>query len=158
MNYRRFALGAGLSEALSCTIAPGLLHEKQRKNRFESAMKSIPHPEKAFKGGEDAAFINEKLLCVCDGVGGWNKKGIDPALFTRELVENLQIDYSELEGGLQPGMLVRLKELLVHSVKKQTKKGSSTCVLALLHEGDPFLRTLNLGDSAYILARFNPTS
>lgn len=31
----------------------------------------IPHPEKAHKGGEDALFVDPKLLVVADGVGGW---------------------------------------------------------------------------------------
>ena len=31
----------------------------------------IPHPEKAYKGGEDALFHESKILAVADGVGGW---------------------------------------------------------------------------------------
>ena len=45
----------------------------------------IPHPEKAYKNGEDAYYVRENLLCVADGVGGWATQGIDPAKFSRKL-------------------------------------------------------------------------
>lgn len=41
-----------------------------------------PHEEKLLKGGEDAAVISERLVAVCDGVGGWSTQGIDPAEFS----------------------------------------------------------------------------
>ncbi len=31
----------------------------------------IPHPDKVYKGGEDAISENQSLLAVADGVGGW---------------------------------------------------------------------------------------
>ncbi len=39
----------------------------------------IPHPDKAYRGGEDAYYSSERLLVVADGVGGWNNQGIDPS-------------------------------------------------------------------------------
>ena len=47
----------------------------------------IPHPEKAYKGGEDALYANNEILSVADGVGGWADQGIDPANFSRKLCE-----------------------------------------------------------------------
>ena len=41
-------------------------------------------------GGEDAWYTSERLLSVADGVGGWNRHGIDPALFSRKLMDNLK--------------------------------------------------------------------
>ncbi len=41
--------------------------------RLQSAAFILPHPEKAYKGGEDAAFVlaNQRVIAVADGVGGW---------------------------------------------------------------------------------------
>ena len=46
---------------------------------------AIPHFKKKKKGGEDSFFASEKLLVITDGVGGWNKLGIDPSHYSREL-------------------------------------------------------------------------
>lgn len=56
------------------------------RSHFELGAKIIPHPSKMQKGGEDAYWANSKLLAIADGVGGWNSKGIDPSLYSRELV------------------------------------------------------------------------
>jgi serine/threonine protein phosphatase PrpC len=47
----------------------------------------IPHIKKRDKGGEDAYVISpdNSMIAMADGVGGWNKKGVDPALFSNEL-------------------------------------------------------------------------
>ena len=54
-----------------------------------------PHLKKVEKGGEDAYFITEddSVVGMADGVGGWNKKGIDPALFSNELCANFKQIY-----------------------------------------------------------------
>jgi len=53
----------------------------------------IPHPEKAYKGGEDACFCNNQLLCVADGVGGWADHGVDPGLYSKELVKHIESNF-----------------------------------------------------------------
>ncbi len=55
----------------------------------------IPHPEKVHKGGEDAYYVNEKLLAVADGVGGWAAHGIDPGLYSKELCRHIDAIYNE---------------------------------------------------------------
>ena len=55
------------------------------RSHFEFGAKIIPHPDKMEKGGEDAYWANDKLLAIADGVGGWNSRGIDPSLYSREL-------------------------------------------------------------------------
>ena len=45
----------------------------------------IPHPDKIEKNGEDAYYADEQILSVADGVGGWAKYGVDPALYSRKL-------------------------------------------------------------------------
>ena len=48
---------------------------------------------------------------------------------------------------------INLKELLAKSVNETKSIGTSTFVSALLHENDPVLSGLNLGDSGYMLLR-----
>lgn len=61
------------------------------KQRLVSAAVQIPHPDKAYKGGEDAFIISEDgmMVAVADGVGGWNDVGVDPALFSKELCHHV---------------------------------------------------------------------
>jgi serine/threonine protein phosphatase PrpC len=50
---------------------------------------------------------------------------------------------------------MNLKDILVQSVKDTKSIGTSTFVATLLHEKEPILYGLNLGDSGYILVRDN---
>jgi protein phosphatase PTC7 len=43
----------------------------------------MPHPEKEFKGGEDASAASQLMIAVADGVGGWAESGVDPALYSK---------------------------------------------------------------------------
>lgn len=47
----------------------------------------IPHYEKKKKAGEDAYFADTNILSIADGVGAWVEQGVDPALYSRKLVE-----------------------------------------------------------------------
>ena len=51
--------------------------------KFNFGSYMIPHPDKAYKGGEDAVFVSDKILSVADGVGGWAEVGVDPALYSK---------------------------------------------------------------------------
>ena len=53
--------------------------------RFHAGLHLRPHPNKRHKGGEDAAALNDRLLCLADGVGGWAESGVDPAIYSRRL-------------------------------------------------------------------------
>ena len=56
-----------------------------------------PYFEKRYKKGEDcyailSRFENKEktnLICVLDGVGGWQRKIVDPGLFTKEMVVHI---------------------------------------------------------------------
>ena len=48
-------------------------------------MANIPHYKKRERGGEDGWISAENMIAVADGVGGWNNRGVDPGIFTREL-------------------------------------------------------------------------
>jgi len=62
-------------------------------------------------------------MVVLDGVGGWNDQGVDPGLFSRQLVNLISLERHN--NGLLP-----LKNLLNEAVRKTTFKGSSTACLA----------------------------
>lgn len=61
--------------------------DKKFKFKFLHGSHMIPHPEKAYKGGEDAMFTSDNLLVVADGVGGWADQGVDPGLYSKKLCE-----------------------------------------------------------------------
>lgn len=49
-------------------------------------MYNIPHPDKQQKGGEDAGLATDTFLAVADGVGGWAESGIDPGIYSKNLI------------------------------------------------------------------------
>ena len=55
------------------------------KNTLNAGIYINPHYAKRHKGGEDAACMNENMLCVADGVGGWAESGVDPAIYSKKL-------------------------------------------------------------------------
>ena len=117
-------------------------------------MANIPHYKKRERGGEDGWISSENMIAVADGVGGWNNRGVDPGIFTRELCGLVLARYrqwltSKRRWQMDPW------ELLVESIKEARARGTCTFVLALLDEVDPHLRVLNLGDSGYMLLRRN---
>ena len=68
------------------------------QNVMHTGASMLPHMEKRDKGGEDAYLMSNDftVIAVADGVGGWNKKGIDPALFSNELVGHFLKHYHNL--------------------------------------------------------------
>lgn len=100
------------------------------KNTFASGVFLNPHFAKRFKGGEDAACINDRLICVADGVGGWAESGIDPALYSKQLCSIIDVLYrsGDERYTMSP------KQLLVDAVKKNQEIGSCTCCLLVLDE------------------------
>lgn len=80
--------------------------------RLESAWASLPHPVKAYRGGEDVRMAvnvgQVSLIGVFDGVGGWADHGIDPALYAREMAYVI-----ERELSLQPDICSQHEKPLV---------------------------------------------
>ncbi len=115
---------------------------------FRQSVNMIPHYEKRHKGGEDAYVSNERLIVVADGVGGWSEVGVDPGLFSKQLVKDIEAQFNKNPKG-------SLKEMLVEAVKVNKHIGSSTAVLATMDvtDGSVVLRTTNLGDSGYVIFR-----
>lgn len=108
----------------------------------------IPHPAKVDKGGEDAWFICETGRCmgVADGVGGWAEIGIDPGLYSRELMAHAKVKALETEPGSDMP-----QEILEYAHKKTLARGSSTACVLCVDQG--VLHASNLGDSGFLVVR-----
>ncbi|CDW74148.1 serine threonine family 2c [Stylonychia lemnae] len=119
-----------------------------QKSHFTYGVSMLPHIEKRQRGGEDAYFADDQFMVVLDGVGGWNDQGVDPGLFSRQLVSLISLERHHNDQQT-------LKNILVEAVKKTTFKGSSTACLARINQnlGGAVLETTNLGDSGYALFR-----
>ena len=59
---------------------------------FYAAGVTAPHARKKSKGGEDAFFTDALAMVVgiADGVGGWERLGVDPAAYSRTLMEECE--------------------------------------------------------------------
>jgi len=108
----------------------------------------VPHPEKAYRGGEDALFVSTDFNStgVADGVGGWSNQGIDPGLFSRQLMFGAK-EAVEDKGAKDP---VRILSLAYKQVRVP---GSSTACIIVLDGDERMLRGANLGDSGILVLR-----
>ncbi|XP_022136762.1 probable protein phosphatase 2C 80 isoform X2 [Momordica charantia] len=129
----------------------GLLGERTLKLLSGSCY--LPHPAKEKTGGEDAHFIcvDEHVIGVADGVGGWADVGVDAGKFARELMLNsITAVQEQPRDSVDP---VKVLEKAHSSIT--TAQGSSTaCIIALSEKG---LRAINLGDSGFIVIRDGST-
>lgn len=102
----------------------------------------LPHPDKEETGGEDAHFIcvDEQVIGVADGVGGWADVGVDAGLFSRELMSNsVRAIQEEPKDSIDPARVLEK----AHSGSKA--KGSSTaCIIALTEKVCVFTFASNL--------------
>lgn len=108
----------------------------------------IPHPAKADKGGEDAYFVCESGRClgVADGVGGWAEIGIDPGLYSRELMNHAK----EFAVTMEPGA-DGPQQILEYAHRNTAARGSCTaCILCVYGSS---LHASNLGDSGFMVVR-----
>eukprot|EP00742_Colponemidia_sp_Colp-10_P002956 GILJ01003154.1.p1 GENE.GILJ01003154.1~~GILJ01003154.1.p1 ORF type:complete len:277 (-),score=47.54 GILJ01003154.1:182-1012(-) len=118
---------------------------QSRYLHFDFAARVIPHPEKAAKGGEDAFFASKRALAVADGVGGWADSGVDPALYSRSLMQNVG---QQMESNpLDP------KAELVKAAAAVKETGTSTACVLILDDQAKCIRSANLGDSGYLVFR-----
>lgn len=109
----------------------------------------IPHPEKRAKGGEDAAYVDDGILVVADGVGGWASRGVDPAIYSKKLVLNVQ----NLWKGDKERFRFNPKELIIQATRPLDVLGSSTLVICTLSQENPMLYSAYMGDSGYMIFR-----
>ena len=113
---------------------------------------NLPHPEKLVKGGEDAFFADDAsgTFGVADGVGGSASDGVDPGLFSREMVRQCHSALSSQETPLRDALSVVGGEL---GSRQPPLGGSSTLLIGQLDAESHLLHMLNLGDSGAMLFR-----
>ncbi|TNV76749.1 hypothetical protein FGO68_gene3286 [Halteria grandinella] len=127
--------------------------EKGPINRFQAAVTNIPDHKKRDRGGEDAWILTEELLAVADGVGGWNRKGVNPGIFARELCANVWGDYKQMRQEGKKCSDINIRQLLINAVARTKATGTSTFVMAMMEREEAVLKTLNLGDSGFLIVR-----
>lgn len=111
---------------------------------LNSATVSIPHPDKKYKRGEDAFFTSDKGIGVFDGVGGWAIEGIDAGLYSKGLAKYCATHLKRISQS---------HRLLTGAVASTSAKGSSTALLAVLHDDNNTLNICNVGDCVLIIIR-----
>ncbi|EAL67260.1 protein phosphatase 2C-related protein [Dictyostelium discoideum AX4] len=111
----------------------------------------IPHPNKRHKGGEDAYFISidQNVIGVADGVGGWGDVGIDPSEYSNTLMKGSKIGADSQKVERDP--LIIMEQGYQYA---QDVKGSSTCCIVVLSATNNIL-SANLGDSGFLVIRNN---
>ncbi|GAQ92213.1 hypothetical protein KFL_009470050 [Klebsormidium nitens] len=110
-----------------------------------------PHPDKVEKGGEDAYFVSARgggVIGVADGVSGVAEDGIDPALYSRELMALAHAAAEALPAAAEdPRSVLEAAHAGVRAA------GACTAVVAALEGGPGKLRVANLGDSGLRVLR-----
>lgn len=136
----------GLALFLSYSTTPQKKEEEHIKQEiwnYQAAVASIPHPSKKYKGGEDAYFISHHVFGVADGVGGWERHGIDPSLYSNKLMQEASLVVQETDD---PSVILQRAYDASHSVI-----GSSTACIITFKESK--LIAANLGDSGFLVIR-----
>jgi len=96
---------------------------------------------------------NADVIGVADGVGGWRAYGVDPGLFSVNLMRNCErLVKAGYFVGSQPSKLLEqgFREM---QENKQQIIGSSTACLMMLSHTDLKLYTTNIGDSGFLVVR-----
>lgn len=104
-----------------------------------------PRRDKVATGGEDAFFVDANgSLAVADGVSGWGEVGVDPAKYSRALVQLARAALAEnnVEDPLAALDAAHLGTAL---------PGAATALVACLKEGA--LRVAVLGDCGFRVVR-----
>jgi len=107
-----------------------------------------PDPE-----ARDQSKGNADVIGVADGVGGWRAYGVDPGLFSNNLMRNCErLVRAGFFTNSQPKALLEqgFREM---QENKQQIIGSSTACLMMLSHTDLKLYTTNIGDSGFLVVR-----
>ncbi|KAM6594720.1 hypothetical protein CsatA_002423 [Cannabis sativa] len=100
--------------------------------------------------GDDAHFVSrdEQTIGVADGVGGWDKNGIDSGKYARSLIVNSSTNVNNklLSEIIDPKTIIREA-----FSKNSNLEGSSTMCVVTHNNG--MLRGANIGDSGFLVFR-----
>jgi len=96
---------------------------------------------------------NADVIGVADGVGGWRAYGVDPGLFSVNLMKSCErLVVAGYFSSNKPAMLLA-QGFLEMQENKQQIIGSSTACLMMLSHTDLKLYTANIGDSGFLVVR-----
>lgn len=115
----------------------------------------VPGPETAGAGGgaHSERRGNADVIGVADGVGGWRAYGVDPGLFSVNLMKSCErLVVAGYFSSNKPAMLLA-QGFLEMQENKQQIIGSSTACLMMLSHTDLKLYTANIGDSGFLVVR-----
>lgn len=142
----------GLEQLSSLAVSTETRIPTQNTLKLLSGACYWPHPAKVETGGEDAHIIcvDEQVIGVADGVGGWADVGVNAGEYARELMQNSMKAIQESpDGDVDP------LQVLEKAHASTSAMGSSTaCIIALKNQN---LHAINLGDSGFIIVRDGST-
>jgi hypothetical protein len=88
----------------------------------------LPHPDKAYRGGEDWYFIagHQQAFGVADGVGGWAEVGVDAGAYARSIMGHAkqQAEALAAAAGAAAGSLCS-QAILEHAYVRVDAQGGS---------------------------------
>jgi len=104
---------------------------------------------------------DQMVIAIADGVGGWRKRGVDPAKFSRCLMDQTHLIVSKATENLGEVLLASdaiLRSAFyalvqVYLTKRGEPFGSSTACILSLQKRTGQLDVANLGDSGMMLVR-----
>lgn len=107
--------------------------------------------------GDDSCFTvshtKADILGVADGVGGWRNYGIDPGVFSDELMRACErLARAGSFAASQPSLLLSAAFTQLMESKRPVTGSSTACVLLLARESSR-LHAANIGDSGFIVMR-----
>ena len=94
---------------------------EERRNRMCSFAVSYPHHKKKEKGGEDYYYINDNIIVIADGVGGWNTLGVDPREYSKSICQSIRKHFKENEKTIDEKSA---KELIIKASEEVSVEGS----------------------------------
>ena len=114
---------------------------------FYAAGATAPHANKVEKGGEDAFFVDSAAMVVgiADGVGGWERLGVDPAAYSRKLMGEC-----EAAGAMGNASCM---QILQKGFLKTDVEGSCTAIVAKYLPLERRLEVASVGDCSMRVVR-----
>ncbi|CAF1518488.1 unnamed protein product [Rotaria sp. Silwood1] len=106
--------------------------------------------------GDDVAFVKQSndyiLIGLSDGVSGNRHHGFDPYKFAHTLISSCLEETDRIIGSSSMRGLVHRA---IRCVEKRSIFGSATLCLLSIDKHSSYLRSLNIGDSGFMLIRQN---
>lgn len=112
---------------------------------------AIPHPQKAYRGGEDAFFSHRYGIGVADGVGGYARENIDPAIYTRNVMRYClsALKSADIQKGLSSLETLNYGAYMAH--KEGPIGGCPATLVTIVEQRKASI--LNLGDCGTVVLR-----